>query len=455
MFARWISLAAALFLAIASTAAAEPLRVGTFVLDATPPAGSPLCDGLCPPVASVDDSLSARGVVLVGAGKPIVLVAFDWVGIGNAGYDAFRAAVARAVGTDADRVAIHSLHQHDAPGCDFETEAILAQHGLAGASFNVAHARKQIEETARAAQRACDEARPITHIGLGKAKIEQVAAARRVVGPDDKVKYTRNSTTRNPEARAEPEGVIDPFVQLLSFWDGDRPLAVLSYYATHPMSTYGKGCVSADFIGLARNAREQVVGTPHIHFNGAGGNVTAGKYNDGSPGNRELLTQRVAAGMAAAWDATQKTPVTSADVDWRVEPVVLPLSPRYVDQAATEASIDDAALTLGQRVQFARHLAFARRASAKQAIPLQRLKIGPAYVLHMPGELFVEYQLAAQAMRPGEPVLMAAYGDYGCGYIGMKCSYPQGGYETGAVSRVAPEVEDVLMPAMRKLLGVP
>jgi hypothetical protein len=71
----------------------------------------------------------------------------------------------------------------------------------------------------------------------------------------------------------------------------------------------------------------------------------------------------------------------------------------------------------------------------------------------MPGELFVEYQLAAQAMRPGEPVMMAAYGDYGPGYIGMKWSYPQGGYETGVVSRVAPEVEDVLIPAMRKLLA--
>jgi hypothetical protein len=31
----------------------------------------------------------------------------------------------------------------------------------------------------------------------------------------------------------------------------------------------------------------------------------------------------------------------------------------------------------------------------------------------MPGELFVEYQLAAKAMRPDLFVTMAAYGDYG------------------------------------------
>jgi hypothetical protein len=70
----------------------------------------------------------------------------------------------------------------------------------------------------------------------------------------------------------------------------------------------------------------------------------------------------------------------------------------------------------------------------------------------MPGELFVEYQLAAQKMRPDSPVLMAGYGDYGPGYIGLAHSYAQGGYETGPVSRVAPEVEDVLMGAMKELL---
>jgi hypothetical protein len=47
---------------------------------------------------------------------------------------------------------------------------------------------------------------------------------------------------------------------------------------------------------------------------------------------------------------------------------------------------------------------------------------------------------------------MAAYGDYGPGYIGTAIAYTQGGYETGPVSRVAPEVEDVLMKAMREVM---
>ncbi len=73
----------------------------------------------------------------------------------------------------------------------------------------------------------------------------------------------------------------------------------------------------------------------------------------------------------------------------------------------------------------------------------------------MPGELFVEYQLAAQKMRPDAFVCMAAYGDYGPGYIGTAIAYTQGGYETGdsRVSRVSARVEPVLMGAMRYLLA--
>ena len=73
-------------------------------------------------------------------------------------------------------------------------------------------------------------------------------------------------------------------------------------------------------------------------------------------------------------------------------------------------------------------------------------------MLHVPGELFIEYQLAAQRMRPDDFVAMAAYGDLGPGYIGTEISYSQGGYETGVVSRVAPQVEQVLMDAIKRLL---
>jgi hypothetical protein len=179
--------------------------------------------------------------------------------------------------------------------------------------------------------------------------------------------------------------------------------------------------------------------------------VTAGKYNDGSPENRPVLAQRLANGMEEAFKATKKFPVKAADLQWRVAAVVLPISKMHVGKDL-EARLADDKLAVAERLRTARNLAWAQRCSKGTKIDLACLKIGPAYVVHMPGELFVEYQLAAQKLRPDDAVMMAAYGDYGMGYIGTSIAYTEGGYETGPVSRVAPEVEAVLMQGLRELL---
>jgi hypothetical protein len=428
------------------------LRIASFEADITPPLGSPLCDALVQPAKKIVDPLSARGIVLLTADKPIVLCALDWVGVGNSGYDAFRDALARAVGTTRERVCVHCLHQHDAPGCDFQADELLMPLGLGNKLFDPVFARKAIDRVAAAAAKAVQAPMSVTHIGLGKARVEEVASNRRVMGADGKVKFVRYSATKDPKIRAEPEGVIDPYVQLLSFWAGDKPRVSITYYATHPQSYYGQGGVSCDFPGLARGLRDRALpAVAHIHFNGAGGNVTAGKYNDGNPLNRMILAERLARGMKEAFESARKVPITSADASWRNTAVALPLSKLY-NSKDLETRVADAKLPVPDRLRAARNLAWARRCEAGDRIDIGCLHIGPAYVLHMPGELFVEYQLAAQRLRPDAPVLMAAYGDYGPGYIGTAIAYTQGGYETGPVSRVAFEVEDVLMTAMRELL---
>ena len=446
------TLCALLALIPAARAGEPPLRIATFQADVTPPIGTPLCDALCVPAKKIVDPLSARGVILLTNQKPIVLCAVDWVGIGNSGYDAFRDALARAAGTTRERVTVHCLHQHDAPGCDFLADDVLRKYGLGGKLFDPAFARLAMQRTADAVRSALKSPRTVTHICIGKAKVEHVASNRRVLGPNGKVKYVRYTATRDPKIRAEPEGVIDPHVHVLSFWNGDRPLAILTYYATHPQSYYGKGGVSCDFPGLARGLREkELPGVAHIHFNGAGGNVTAGKYNDGSPENRPALAQRLAKGMKEAFASVKRVPVKASDVEWRVTRAALPVSKLY-SVKALQGQVADARLKEPQRLRAARNLVWARRCESGEKLDITCLRIGPVYVLHMPGELFIEYQLAAQKMRPNSPVLMAAYGDYGPGYIGTTIAYTQGGYETGPVSRVGPGVEEVLMRAMRELL---
>src|SRR5437763_7514174 len=118
-----------------------PLRIAVFRADVTPPLGTPLCDALVPPAREIVDPLSARGVILLTGQKPIVLCAVDWVGIGNGGYEAFREALAKAAGTTRERVAVHCLHQHDAPGCDFTADDALKPYGLGNKLFDAPFAR--------------------------------------------------------------------------------------------------------------------------------------------------------------------------------------------------------------------------------------------------------------------------------------------------------------------------
>jgi len=427
-----------------------PLRVGTFVVDASPPLGSPLAFDRCD---SVGMPLTARGVVLIGSGEPMVLCAVDWIGISNGGYERWREAIAKAVKTSSERVSVNVLHQHDAPRCDFSAERLLAEQGLGGAMFDVAFARQTIENVAAAAKEAADSATVATHLGLGQAKVEKVASNRRILGSDGKVRVVRYTACADPKVRAEPEGTIDPYVKSISFWNEDQPLVVLTYYATHPQSYYRTGVAHADFPGIARFLRQTTLnGLTHVHFNGAGGNIGAGKYNDGSHENRQTLAVRLAEGMSKAHLATEKHPITAADVAWKTVPVVLPVS-AHMNEENLLAILKDDKIDTPQRSQAAKHLVWLRRCQAGDTVDLTCLTLGPASILNMPGELAVEYQLAAQKMRPDLFVAMAAYGEYAPGYICMKEHYQQGGYEDSPrASRVAPEVEDVLMSAMAELL---
>lgn len=429
---------------------ADELSVAVFDMDVTPPLGYPMAYD--PVVATWDLGLRAKGMVLLGAEEPIVLCSVDWIGIGNEGHDAFREGLAKGAGTSPARVAVHTVHQHDAPACDFSAEAIAKEYGVDPHIYEGTFAREVIARLEQAVRIAVEHPQPVTHIGLGVANVEKVASNRRILDENGKVSGVRFTTCKDPVLRAEPEGVIDPEVSLISFWNNDAPVAVLSYYACHPQSYYRTGIPGPDFPGLARFMRQLAVPDAlHIHFNGAGGNIGAGKYNDGSKENRLILAQRLADGMGRAWEATERFAVTPADVGWEIAPTALPVG-KHVTKEALEAALKDTtdpSSILGSTTT----LAWLRRCQAGHPIDISCLSLGKARILHLPGELFVEYQLAAKALRPDLVVAMAAYGDYGMGYIGTTRAYSEGGYETSnRASMVAPEVEPALMKAITTLL---
>lgn len=422
------------------------LRLATFDVDATPPIGSILAYN--PVINLWDMGLRAKGIVLTGAGKPIVMCSVDWIEINNESQDAFRKALARAAGTVPERVVVHTIHQHDAPMSDFSAEKMLNESGFDPASFESTFQKEVIVRLEASVRKSLNNTHSVTYMGLGEAPVNKVAAARRIIGDDGLIEATRWSSCTDSSLRAEPEGLIDPMVSLVSFWDNDKPLAVLSYYATHPQSYYRTGIPNPDFPGIARFYRQLAVPQAlHVHFNGASGNITAGKYNDGSKENRAILADRLANGMKRAWEATIFNSISSSSVKWYTEAVSLKPS-SYLDSLYGQIELMDS-MTIRSNIF---KLAWLERTRAGREMNISCLKLDKARILFMPGELFVEYQLAAKAERPDLFVTMAAYGDCGTGYIGTADAYKQGGYEVGPASGVTNEAEAILMAAIKNLL---
>jgi hypothetical protein len=424
------------------------LHLTTFACDVTPPPGHPLCGGWIEPVRAVDDPLKALGVVLLGMGRPVVLCAVDWCALRNDANLVWRRALADAAHTVPENVAVQCVHQHNAPFADLEAERLLESVPGAPPSLDLVFFDRAVRQCADAARAALAHTTRFTHVGVGKAKVDQVASNRRVLGPDGRVKAVRYSATKDAKIRAEPEGLIDPWLRTLSFWDGDRPLVALSYYATHPMSYYGDGRVTSDFCGLARQKRQdEEPGVFQVYFTGCAGNITAGKYNDGSKENRPVLRDRMYAGMVAAWKATERFAVDGWE--WRREPVRF--APRREAPFGTKASrkvLDDPRQSKAQRGNAAFQLAWLKRID--RPIDFTCLDFGKALVLHLPGEPFIEYQLEAQRLRPDAFVCVAGYGDDGTGYIPTAKAFWQGGYEP-TVALAAPS-EDVMDGAIARLL---
>ncbi len=431
--------------------AATSLRLAPFRFDVTPPMGHSLCGGWIKPVEAVDDTLEAIGVVITGAGAPIVLCAVDWTGLLNDAHIQWRAALAEAAGTTPERVAVQCVHQHNAPFACLESERVVQAQGDLPHIVDLAFYCECLARGKAAIAEALPKARPLTHIAHGQAKVDQVASNRHVSrDAEGHVLSMRGSSCTDAALIALPEGLIDPWLKTVAFFDGDEKIAACHYYATHPMSYYGDGRVTSDFVGLARKRRQaEEPDCTHIYFTGCAGNISAGKYNDGSKPVRPVLTQRIYDGMVKAEAELKPAPI--GKIAWRTVEVLPKPHPQYTI-ADLEAQIANKDNAVANRNRPSFTLTWLHRAEKKTPIVLSALAIDGISLLHLPAESFIEYQLRAQKLAPGRFVATAAYGDGGPWYIPVKEEYPNGGYEV-SVAFCDPEVDPVLTEGMRSLLA--
>ncbi len=424
---RLLSLLVAAFVPVVATAG-DGWRLARFSADVTVPVGH-RCMGVLPVKArEVVDPLRAIGFALVGGGeRAVVFVSVDWCEIRNDAYDRWRDALAEAAGTSRERVLVSSVHQHDAPVVDLGAEGLLAGVGLGGELCDVAFHERAVQRVAAALRESLDAVRPVTHVGTGKARVERIASNRRVADASGRVTFARGSASGGDAAMAAaPVGLIDPWLRVVSFWEHDTPLAALSVYATHPMSFYGRGGVSADFPGIARARRQaELPDVLQVYASGCSGDVTAGKHNDGSAENRVRLAGRLHDAMVAAWESTARRPL--GRVAFRNATLELPLGDADALSARSlRATLEDPEQPMRERILAAMGLASRLRVEAGRPIDVPCLDLGAAQIVLLPGESFVGYQLMAQRMRPDSFVVAVGYGECWPGYVPTRAAFEDG-----------------------------
>ncbi len=423
------------------------LRIATFQSDVTLPLGHMLYRK---PIVTIEQPLSAKGIVLDDGRRRYVLCTVDWCTIRNSTHLLFRAKLAKAVGTDVSNVTVHCVHQHTAPSYDGEAQKRFNKEKDSVRIRDLKFLDEVTDRLAAAAKQSLSRLEPFDQIGTGQAKVDRVASNRRIPTKDGKVRWRGSSTKGHPELREEPEGLIDPLLKTITLAKAGKPLVRLHYYATHPQSFYGDGRTSIDTAGMAREKLQEKENVFQIYFTGCAGDVAMGKYNDRSRRARDELTARLYAGMEAAVAATKLVPAKA--IEWRVAPVSLP--PRTdgkYDPAKNLAILKDTKAKPNDRLSAASRISCAER--LKRPLELTALKVGRVHILHLPGEPMVEFQLYAQKQKPEDFVAVAGYGLGSPGYICTEKAFDEGGYEPSA-SAVKPCSEGLVKAGIRQLLGV-
>ncbi len=422
------------------------LRLATFKVDCTPPEGYPNGFGTSDEPTGFRDSLYLRGFILDHGGDRCLVASLDYCGLMNSAYDDLIGVLAASVDILPDRAVVACIHQHDAPLLDFEIEAYLGRE-----TFPRAWWQELVGRCAETAADALDGLEDVGSVGHAETRLHGYASNRRIIGPDGKVRGMRYSRCADEGLRAEPVGVIDPMLRTVAFRDpSGEPIASMSFYATHPQVANGRGMYSADAQGEAmRLVGEAQGGGQHAYFSGPFGNVTAGKYSSPTDleGNLLGFGKRLAEGIGLnlrgmRWHEPE-------GFEWTATSFPFPMED--LDREAMLGALADEGVPEGQKVIKATVLSSADY-PANSEYPMHLLRIGPARVLFVPGEPFVEFQLYVQSLIPDAFIAVAANCSDNFLYIPTAEAFAQGGYEVESFRWCTREIEIRLQDTVRALV---
>jgi hypothetical protein len=427
------------------------MKIATFTVDVTPPIGNPIAFGIN---EKMDSPIYVRGAVIDDGQKRIVLASADFIYIWGKAHEQMKKMMAKAAGTVSKNVFLHSIHQHDSVRISLELNEVFKKYK--GVECTPLPYYKEINERLKESiEAAVGRMRKVKCMATAERRISGLASNRRLLDENGKVYAMRYSRCTDPKLQKESIGIIDPTLRSIGFIGrNNEPVAIMHFYASHPMTAYGRNMVGADVPGVALDylKKHSASGkdTLNIYFTGCGGNVTFGKYSISPPQKSlRLLGERLGKALLANCNSLEEKPMGL--ISLKHSRFEFPLDPQITEEAMLKKIEEAKEPNLALRAST--HLTIKKNWDKWKTPCISRISFGQEInMLSIPAETVVEYQLYAQSLVPEKFLACTAYGNGIYHYIPTKAMYDEGGYEPEYGAVTTAEVEEKMKKAIYESL---
>jgi len=404
------------------------LQAGKAEVEFTPEPGLPLADA-APIAKGAQTPLFAKAVVLSNGRDAVAIVTLDLIGFRRG--DVKRAAqeVSEACGIPEENLLVVCSHTHTAP------KSVLymgpRDHWLFSFPDEVLKfADKVVDSIVDAVAKAKEDMGPAS-VGVVKADLPWLSFNRR--------RRTRNYGSWTywcgiPKDQAfGVEGPIDPELGLFVVRGADhRPIAFMWNFAGHNSFHFGDQ-YHADLAYSVQAALDERLGKhiPCLYLAGCGANLNYHDYEMSElrwDGKRHFGLDKATDYLTSAIIAIYREVCTGSSVELGGRKVELSFAQRDYQQNWYE---DDIAKKLPSWVKLTNQDLEYMQKEGKPTYEsdIMALRVGDTALVGLPGEVFVEFQLAIKRLSPFPKTYVCAYANDYCGYVSTRRAFIGGCYE--------------------------
>lgn len=430
------------------------LTAGTAAVDVTPPLGVNMGGYASRDhgAEGIHDRLMAKGLALADGDTTLLLVTCDIISFDYGVIDPLMERIEAATGVPRSHVLVCNSHTHSGP----------LTPGVSGFSLvDEEYIQVLTGRLASVAEMALRQMRPV-NVAFGRA--------------DVRVGYNRRQTT--PEGvrlGINVRGPLAPVVDVIALREASGDLMAAWFcHAAHAVVLGGDNyLLSADYPGYAQRALEAVHTDATAMFaQGCCGDINAergrpGTFDEARSRGHKLAgavimaiedAQRPGSMQLAAASTRLHLPLRQPPPAAQLEAELETLCEQHHQAREADDTVQDRVLTWRIRRRETMLEAAREGASGSKRFDLTALRIGPAAIIGLPGEVFVEYAMNIAELSPFDPTIVPAYTNGMIGYVPTADAFPKGGYEVdsswdyyGGLG-IAPASEQIILDGARELL---